>query len=285
MENEIERICSCVSLFWMTMWSRFVWRRKNTTNGKWIVSSAVSVENSRGKMEFQMHGTRLWSTRINSPSAIHQHCKNNKNNMSMKTQIHGFLHTGQTTTSLERTTKTEEENLFSSITMLTDFGFISIWTEFFLHSEGMGTYTVMIDSYVHNRFKSTTFSSKWIDWRKESFVLWNLSRSENKYSHSICIVFQVLSAYRFVHRPISNLTLLWTVINALAFWTPQCSLLPAELAFKTHVKQRNWTNKQTNNDYTRVHIIENSEKIPTKIRNVPRLFKNQTTEMIFNVFR
>lgn len=169
--------------------------------------------------------------------------------------------------------------------MLTDFGFISIWTEFFLHSEGMGTYTVMIDSYVHNRFKSTTFSSKWIDWRKESFVLWNLSRSENKYSHSICIVFQVLSAYRFVYRPISNLTLLWTVINALAFWTPQCSLLPAELAFKTHVKQRNWTNKQTNNDYTRVHIIENSEKIPTKIRNVPRLFKNQTTEMIFNVFR
>ena len=83
--------------------------------------------------------------------------------MSMKTQIHGFLHTDQTTTSLERTTKTEEEKLFSSITMLTDFGFISIWTEFFLQSEGMGTYTVMIDSYVHNRFKSTTFSSKWID--------------------------------------------------------------------------------------------------------------------------
>ena len=89
--------------------------------------------------------------------------KHKRNNMSMKIQIHGFLHTGQTTTSLERTTKTEEEKLFSSITMLTDFGFISIWTEFFLHSEGMGTYTVMIDSYVHNRFKSTTFSSKWID--------------------------------------------------------------------------------------------------------------------------
>ena len=177
--------------------------------------------------------------------------------MSMKTQIHGFLHTGQTTTSLERTTKTEEEKLFSSITMLTDFGFISIWTEFFLHSEGMGTYTVMIDSYVHNRFKSTTFSSKWIDWRKESFVLWKLSRSENKYSHSICIVFQVLSTDRFMHRPISNLTLLWTVINALAFWTPQCSLLPTELAFKTHVKQRN-VNKQTNKQ--RLHKSPHNRK-------------------------
>ena len=83
--------------------------------------------------------------------------------MSMRIPIRGFLHTGQTTTLLTRTTKTEEEKLLSSMTILIDVDFIPIWTEFFLQSEGMGTYTVMIDSYIRNNSESTTFSSKYID--------------------------------------------------------------------------------------------------------------------------